>query len=292
MIEFRAKKHLSTNQGQMLFDVDFEIENNSVAAFFGASGAGKTTILRMIAGLCTPEAGRIVVDGDVWFDSDMGINLVPQKRSVGFVFQDYGLFPNMTVKENLTFAADKTSSAQLIEKLLGMAGLSGMAARKPDTLSGGQQQRLALVRALVRKPAIFLLDEPLCALDAAMKTKLQDLILELYESFKVTTLLVSHDVPEIIRLSQKVFSIADGKIRSSGKPEDIFVRRTLSSKFSIVGQIVSVIPADNQYILTVSAGNSFLRVIASPAEIENLREGDHVSLASKAFNPLIMKVNH
>ena len=130
--------------------------------------------MRLIAGLETPDSGVIEVDGEVWFDSGKKINLPPQRRSIGFVFQDYALFPTMSVRDNLLFAAESAQQRHNVDELLELIELTNLAHRLPSTLSGGQKQRVALARALVRHPKILLLDEPLSALDPTMRQKLQD----------------------------------------------------------------------------------------------------------------------
>ena len=137
--------------------------------------------MRLIAGLETPDSGVIDVDGEVWFDSGKKINLPPQRRSIGFVFQDYALFPTMSVRDNLLFAAETAQQRHNVDELLELIELTNLAQRLPATLSGGQKQRVALARALVRHPKILLLDEPLSALDPSMRQKLQDELALIHE---------------------------------------------------------------------------------------------------------------
>jgi len=193
MIELSVKKRLLSAEGSLELRFETIIEEGEFVALFGESGAGKTTILRMIAGLETPDSGHIIVNGTPWFDSQKRINLPPAKRPIGFVFQDYALFPNMSVKENLRFALQKGDNPAIIDELLDTIALRELADRLPSQLSGGQQQRVAMARALVRRPRLLLLDEPLSALDHAMRHKLQDELAKLHQHFNLTTILVSHD---------------------------------------------------------------------------------------------------
>ncbi|MBI4309855.1 MAG: ATP-binding cassette domain-containing protein, partial [Candidatus Omnitrophica bacterium] len=165
MIKVKAKKDLMTSHGPIRLDVDFQITDHELVTLYGPSGAGKTTILRMIAGLTDPDEGLIEIDSEVWFDSAKGINTPVQERHISLVLQDYNLFPNMTVRQNLKYALKDKKDEGLVDELLEMAHLTQLKDRKPDMLSGGQKQRAALVRALLRRPKIFLLDEPLSSLD-------------------------------------------------------------------------------------------------------------------------------
>ena len=227
MIHVAIKKRLFSAKGEMNLDVDFEINTRELVTLYGPSGAGKTSILRMLCGLSIPDNGSIVVEGETWFNSAKKINLKPQQRNVGIVFQDYALFPNMTVKENLAYARDKTQSNKIINELLELTELTNLAHVKPDFLSGGQRQRVALARAIVRQPKILLLDEPMSALDTLLRLKIQDYILRVHEQFHLTTLLVSHDILEVIRLSKHVFHVDHGKIICQGAPGEVLPLRSL-----------------------------------------------------------------
>ena len=148
MTHFSLQKRLHAADGILSLDVKCEIEDAAFISLYGASGAGKTSLLRMLAGFMQPDKGMIKVNDEVWFDSENKINIVPQRRSVGFVFQDYALFPNMNVEENILFALGKNDSKQIIEELLEMTGLRGLRNKKIQMLSGGQKQRVALARAV------------------------------------------------------------------------------------------------------------------------------------------------
>lgn len=290
MIEIKIRKQLMAAEGNMDLVIDLEVKEREFITLFGKSGAGKTTILRILAGLTQPDEGLIKVGNEIWLDVEKKINLLPQKRGIGFVFQDYTLFPNMTVKENLEYALESKKDNGVIDKLLKIVDLEELQNRKPDTLSGGQKQRTALARALARKPKILLLDEPLSALDAEMRLRLQDEIINIHKQFNITTILASHDLAEILKLSNKVFFLEKGKIVKSGKPPDAFTKDKISGKFRFVGEILNIQKDDVVYILTVLIGNNIAKVIATETELDGLKIGDKVTVASKAFNPIIMKV--
>ena len=207
--------------GKMQLDVEFTIQEGGLVTLYGPSGAGKTTVLRMLCGLSNPDEGRISVRGQPWLDSAKKINLKPQHRDIGIVFQDYALFPNLTVKENLRYALKKDQPDVIVNELLEMMELTNLHDKKPELLSGGQRQRVALARAIVRNPRILLLDEPMSALDTTLRLKIQDYILRVHEQFKLTTILVSHDIMEVIRLSNRVLLMDHGKIIGDGGPTEI-----------------------------------------------------------------------
>lgn len=289
MIRIRFKKQLLTSNGPLLLDVDFEFSSGAFVSLFGESGSGKTTILRMIAGLTEPLEGFIQVEDEVWFDSSKKINLPAHQRAVGFVFQDYSLFPQMTVRENLEFALRDRRDQDMIEELLDIVHLKELEKRKPESLSSGQRQRVALARAVLRRPKIFLLDEPLAALDLEIRLKLQEEILKIYERFGTTTILVSHDLSEVFKLSTHIFVLEQGKISKSGKPADIFAHSNISGKFKFVGQVLEICKEGVVNILTIQIGNNLTKVVATDQEIEEINMGDKIIVAAKAFNPLILK---
>ncbi len=287
MIEINVHKKLHGSDGLMDLNVHIFIEKNQLITLNGASGTGKTTTLRMLAGLTTPDNGLIRVGDNTWFDAQQKINLKPQKRKIGFVFQDFALFPNMTVRENLEFGLLKDQPIKLIDELIEITELETLQYRKPHTLSGGQKQRLALSRALVRQPDILLLDEPLSALDDEMRFKLQDYILQVHKHFKLTTILVSHHLPEIFKLSDKVVVLNKGRIQKQGTPEVVFSQDKISSKFNLTGEILNIKKSDVIYIVSVLSGNNIIKVIATESEVKSFSIGQKVFVASKAFNPII-----
>jgi molybdate transport system ATP-binding protein len=193
MIAVNIEKKLKAYNGLQILQIKKEFKPGSVTRITGPSGAGKTTFIKMIAGLITPDKGNIVAN-EIWFDSSQNINLTPQQRNTGFVFQDYALFPNMTVKQHLEYA---TNDAQWIARLLNIGRLDTFTNHKPGHLSGGQQQRLAILRALAIKPKLLLMDEPFSALDIKMKAKLITDLQVLFKEIDATVLIVSHNPQEL-----------------------------------------------------------------------------------------------
>lgn len=220
MIQIDIHKKLHGSHGEMDLDVKLEIQQGEFVALMGESGSGKTTLLRVLAGLEKAE-GDINVEDVLWLGSQQ--MLLPQQREIGFVFQDYALFDNMSVEENLLFVNDDKAFAK---RLLEMTELTGLASRNVKGLSGGQKQRVSLCRAMMKKPKLLLMDEPLSALDPAMRTKLQDEILKLHKTFGTTTIMVSHDTDVSYHLADRIWVLNHGKIVADGTPKEILVKST------------------------------------------------------------------
>lgn len=189
MIQVNVKKRIRTYKGADLMEVSTSFHVQRVTQIIGPSGAGKTTLLRIIAGLIGPEKGKITVNGEVWLDTEKKIRLEPQKRGVGFVFQDYALFPNMTVLKHMEYGS---TDKQYIDRLISLGKLDDFRNHKPKHLSGGQQQRLAILRALVTKPKLLLMDEPFSALDSGLKKEITAGLKELFAELEITCLVVTH----------------------------------------------------------------------------------------------------
>ena len=290
MIKINIKKTLNTADGKIVLHVNKEIREGDFLTLFGKSGSGKTTLLRILAGLENPDSGEIKVGDEVWFDSSKKINLPPQKRGVGFVFQDYALFPNMSVKKNLLFALKNQNESARVDEILEIMELENLSLMMSDQLSGGQKQRVAVARALVSSPKLLLLDEPLSALDHAMRVKLQDELLAVHKKFDVTSILVSHDVSEVFKLSSRVFKISLGDITDDGTPSEVFASSNLSGKFKVAGEVLSINKSDILYVIDVMANNEVLKITAVKKDIENLSVGDKILISSKAFNPIFTKI--
>ena len=290
MIDIAIHKKLDGAEGDMHLDLNFQVAKGEFITIYGPSGAGKTSLLRMIAGLMDPDKGVIKVNNIVWYDSNNKKNLSSQKRNLGVVFQDYALFPNMTVKENLEYAIPKSHSGSGVGAVMDMMEIKALQDRKPDTLSGGQKQRVAMARALVQKPEILLLDEPLSALDNKIRFKLQDYLQKAHKELSLTTILISHDIGEVIKLSDRVIVLDYGKITREGSPEEVFINNKLSGKFKFTGEVLKIEKQDVIYIVTVLIQNNVVKVVAQDNEVVDLNIGDKVMVASKAFNPIIYKI--
>ncbi|MFK5976964.1 MAG: ATP-binding cassette domain-containing protein [Sulfurovum sp.] len=283
MIKIKIKKTLHGSNGKMDLNINLKIKEGDFVALTGQSGSGKTTLLRILAGLESSE-GFIKVGDEVWQDGNFVIS--PQKRGIGFVFQDYALFDNMSVKQNLLFVQ---KDKKLANHLLELTELSQLSDRFPNTLSGGQKQRVSLCRAMMNRPKILLMDEPLSALDPAMRIKLQNEILTLHKEFETTTIMVSHDPSEIYRLASRVVVLDLGQIINNGTPKDILLKTNGSQKFSFEGEILDIVRVDVIYIAIVSIGQQLVEVVISSLEAESLAIGDVVSVSTKAFAPTITK---
>ncbi|MDB4286093.1 ABC transporter ATP-binding protein [bacterium] len=266
MISISLKRHLRFSGGNHLLDVEFDMPEGSTVAIMGSSGAGKTSMLRMIAGLMKPDTGTIEVNGERWLDENL--NLPPQKREIGFVFQDYALFPHMTVGENLKFALPTGESLQSVTNMLEWMRLDALKNQKPTHLSGGQQQRVALARALIRKPRLLLLDEPLAALDHTLRRELQYELKDLQRKLGFSVILVSHDPLEVARLADKVLVIEDGKIVKKGTPASILAK---SGDLLNQGKVIELFQDENE--MAVLTENGILRF---PMHNKEVRVGDQM----------------
>ncbi|EAK0308217.1 sulfate/molybdate ABC transporter ATP-binding protein [Campylobacter jejuni] len=289
MIKIDIKLPINTAKGKKQLELNTCLKANEITAIFGESGAGKTTLLKIITGLIKPEFGRIEVGDELWFDTQKNVNLAIQKRKIGFVFQDYALFPNMSVKENISYAA---TSKQKAEELLSLMNLENLAKIYPKNLSGGQAQRVALARALAREPQILLLDEPLSALDFKMRSFLQDELVKILQHFKITTLLVSHDLAEIYKLSHRILELSDGKIIKDARTNEFFTSSNLSAKLRLSATLLEMKKSDILVIFTLLLNQDIVKITLSEEEFlksyKDVKIGDTLLLSIKAFNPIIV----
>ncbi|MBN2282342.1 MAG: ATP-binding cassette domain-containing protein [Deltaproteobacteria bacterium] len=203
------KVHITKQLPHFEVDVAFSCDDRRVLALVGPSGAGKTTIIRMIAGLQRPDGGTISYNGEVWFDSAKGIMRPPQERSLGFVFQDYTLFPHLNVYKNVAFAAH---SKDEVVRLLKLFDIWHLRDRRQHEISGGERQRCAICQALARRPRILLLDEPFSALDANTRRNMRDELKDLRNQVAIPIIHVTHDIDEALFLADDVLPLVNGKI--------------------------------------------------------------------------------
>jgi molybdate transport system ATP-binding protein len=205
-------------------DVEWEI-GNELAVLFGYSGAGKSMTLQCIAGLMKPDRGFVRANGDLFFDHSLQIDVPPQKRSFGYVFQDRVLFPHMTVRGNVAYGLKGLPKAEVREKvseMIKLFHLEGLEEKAPSEISGGQKQRVALARALIRGPEALLLDEPFSALDHSLRLEMRRLLKEIRNRFDIPVVLVTHDILEAYSMSDKVIVYSGGRIVRIGSPGEIF----------------------------------------------------------------------
>ncbi len=239
-------------------DAEFACPPGEVLALVGPSGSGKSTILRCIAGLSSPPAGFVGVGDRVFFDTASGIDLEPQSRAVGIVFQHYALFPHMTAHANIAAALGHVSPAERpnrVSELLDLVGLEGLSARRPDKLSGGQQQRVALARALARDPSVLLLDEPFSSVDQVTRGKLHRELVHLRQRLSSPVVLVTHDLNEAATLADRMSILHHGKTLQTGpplevmsKPDNALIARLVGLRNVFEGVIASKEPGGRAYI--------------------------------------------
>jgi molybdate transport system ATP-binding protein len=292
MLRVDVEKQLWTSEGERKLEVCFQLPEYHCIALYGRSGAGKTTLLRMIAGLTLPERGSIFFKEQCWYESLRCFQLPTQKRQVGFVFQDYALFPHLTVKQNIEFGL-KRSERYRAQGILEQVGLSVLKDRKPFQLSGGQQQRVALARALANRPQLLLLDEPLSALDHEMRQKLRQELMGIREQKQTTILFVSHHLPDIFALADQVIVLDYGKKIKEGSPFEVFLQdiplsvppflqtASLDSTpqnqkiFQVIGDVLECTPIDDlKFHLRMHVEGAFLSLESKEA----FQKGDSVCL--------------
>jgi molybdate transport system ATP-binding protein len=256
------------------FTIEARIEaTQGITVLFGPSGSGKSLTLQCVAGLVRPDEGRIVLDGRVLFDSRAGINLPPQQRRVGYVPQDYALFPHLTVAGNIAFGLagwSRQQTREAVERMLALMELRGMAMRRPDELSGGQQQRVALARALARRPDALLLDEPFAALDAPVRVQLRQEVRDLQRRFGLPTLFITHDLSEASFIADQIAVFDRGRVRQVGSPNDVLMRpadlqvaRAVGVKNVLAGQVIERTAEG----LVVRVGSAVLQTPPYPFEV-------------------------
>ena len=239
LLELSIKKRFSASRSAPGFDLDVHLDCDAgVLALLGASGSGKTLTLDAIAGFLRPERGRILLHQEILFDAESGVSRPPQRRGIGYVFQNYALFPHMNVEQNLAFGIRQLPSLERhrrIREMLERFGLTALATRRPHELSGGQKQRASIARALVTQPRLLLLDEPVRGLDYPLRQEFYDVLRNVRETFQIPILLVTHDIQEGFLLADGIAVYENGRIVQVGKPSDIFLHPRSASVARLLG---------------------------------------------------------
>lgn len=284
-VHLKFNKKLLGSTGEFELNIDVRFGLGECIALFGKSGAGKSTLLRILSGLESADSGYIRVGEEIWLDSQKGINIPPQKRYIGFVFQNYALFPHLNVYENICFGLNKKNHKTFADELLEIMELENLKKSKIHQLSSGQAQRVALARAIASSPKLLLLDEPFSALDLAMRQKLQAKIKEVQQHFNLTILFASHHIGEIFALCSSMLIICKGQISAQGTPNEIF--HTLDSKNSldIMGEVVGITDSDIQIL-----HHDKILTITRESTHENIQVGEQVLIRSEIYNPTIRRL--
>jgi len=292
MIELSFEKKLKSSSGSLRLNVQKEISKGEFIAIYGKSGAGKTSTLRIIAGLLQPDKGNISLAGNVLLQTEQKIFVPPQKREIGLVFQNYALFPNMTVIENLRFALRKNQSEKILDELIEMMEISGLKNQKPNQLSGGQQQRVAVARALVQRPKLLLLDEPFSSIDNSLRHKLQSYLTTVHKEFNLTTIIVSHNQAEVLKLSDRLWVIDDGVIIYDGKTIDYFSPNFSNTQFQTTGEIISFKHEAQKTFVLVLIGNDIAKIEVEEEKKSSFVIGQKVMLESKEGNFILKSLTN
>jgi molybdate transport system ATP-binding protein len=287
MIHCQLRKRLDTAQGPLTLSVDFRVRPGEILALMGPSGSGKTTLLRLLAGLERPDSGRIVGPDGIWVDTEVGAWRRPQYRPVGMVFQDYALFPNMNVRENLAYALPRGEPAAWLDELLDVMELGALAQAQPHRLSGGQQQRVALARALVRHPRLLLLDEPLSALDTQLRRRLQNYLLEVHRRYQLTIILVSHDLNEVYKIAHRALQLDSGQLRETALPrgEGLATLPSFGPGVRLQGEVIGLVPDHREVVVLI--GDNVLRVPVDAAQVKAIKVGKMIALKLDKAGPLL-----
>jgi len=268
MIEARIRKRFPPGRESAEFSLDLEFRAAfGVTVLFGPSGSGKTLTLDSIAGFVRPDDGRILLDGRILFDGPARVCLTPQERRCGYVFQNYALFPNMTLRKNLEFAAEarpRLERHRRVNEMLERFRLAEVAGRRPHEVSGGQKQRCSIARALIGAPLALLLDEPARGLDAPLRSELYAILREIRSEFEVPILLVTHDLDECFELGDHMLVVGGGRVAQSGPPREI-VRQPANLDVARLLGVYNLLEAE---VLGLDPGRNSSRLRVCDSEIQ------------------------
>jgi molybdate transport system ATP-binding protein len=283
LIQAKLRKKFPAHPDSAGFSLDIEFRTSAgITVLFGSSGAGKTLTLDAIAGFIRPDEGRILLDDQILFDGAARVHLPPQQRNCGYVFQNYALFPNMTLRENLMFAAERKPRLERHRRVADMLErfrLQDAAGRRPHEVSGGQRQRCSIARALIAEPKLLLLDEPAQGLDAPLRAELYDILRQVRAEFKTPVLLVTHDLDECFELGEEMFVVREGRIVQSGPPRQVLDQPANIEVARLLGRF-NLLPAE---IRALDPGRDTSRVQVGEFELEGPYfpghfKGDRVTL--------------
>ena len=288
-----VKVNIEKNFRDFSLKVDFE-GSSAAIGLLGASGSGKSMTLRCIAGIETPDKGRIVINGKTVFDSEKGINLKPQKRRIGYLFQNYALFRYMTVYDNVAFGlkvqkVDKKTIDTRVRELVKLVGLEGLEKRYPSQLSGGQRQRVAFARALAPNPQVLLLDEPFAAIDAKIRQELRSWLKEMIEKLGITSIFVTHDQDEAIEVADEIIITNAGRIEQKGTPVEVYRNPETAFTASFFGQPSILKNADDFHTFTQAEGAD--KIIVRPEFVKVSRLDEVEKFRSSVSQGVVERVS-
>lgn len=283
-----SRKLTSSNSNEFRLNLDFKC-GDGLIVLFGPSGAGKTLTLDCIAGLETPDSGSISVNGTTYFDSEQNTNISTQKRKVGYLFQDYALFPHLTVYENIIFGLRSKDARESVDEMLDLFEIRGLEERYPSQLSGGQTQRVALARALITKPQILLLDEPFSSLDFIVRSRLRRDLKKMRELIKIPVILVTHNPVEAYAMADTIVVFRHGGVGQIGTPEEVFTKPNSREVAQLVGmsnifkgKITAV--EDNEVVI-----QSHQEIIAP--KTKSLEIGDEITWCIRPDQVMVLREN-
>jgi molybdate transport system ATP-binding protein len=283
MIEARIRKTFAPRRDSSGFSLDLEFQTRAgVTVLFGPSGSGKTLTLDSLAGFVRPDQGRILLDGALLFDGETGVHLAPQARRCGYVFQNYALFPHMTLRQNLSFAAERIPRLERhrrVNEMLERFHLAEAAGRRPHEVSGGQRQRCSIARALIGDPRLLLLDEPAQGLDAPLRAEFYDMLRQVRAEFQTPVLLVTHDLEECFELGEDMIVLRDGRVAQTGAPSEVLNAPATLEVARLLGTF-NLLPAE---IRALDPGRNLSRVRMGEFELEGpyfpgRLKGDRITL--------------